>query len=158
MKTFVLLTIICITCGIRGVAAVVNTTLGPYGAVLRHKAHNEFTCSDPPDKGPCNESHTRYYFDPQNKTCQEFVYGGCQGNVNNYETHDDCRVNCQLRPRPFCYLPKKRGLCFSNHQRYFYNATSELCELFYYSGCVGNDNNFREIEECQRMCSKYRPA
>ncbi|KAL1443266.1 hypothetical protein MTO96_046040, partial [Rhipicephalus appendiculatus] len=57
--------------------------------------HNRFTCSDPPEKGPCNETITRYYFNVQNKTCQEFVYGGCQGNANNYETNEECRVSCE---------------------------------------------------------------
>ncbi|XP_070378535.1 BPTI/Kunitz domain-containing protein-like, partial [Dermacentor albipictus] len=143
--------------GIIGVTAVRNTILGPR-EILRRKAHNEFTCADPVEKGPCNESHIRYYFNPQRKSCQEFVYGGCHGNVNNYQTLDDCKHFCELHPRPFCYLPKKRGPCFSHYRRYFYNAASETCEAFYYGGCAGNDNNFRAFEECMRMCSKYLEA
>ncbi|XP_049527435.1 BPTI/Kunitz domain-containing protein-like [Dermacentor silvarum] len=130
--------------GIHGVCAFVTPAL----------VHDQFTCSDPPEKGPCNESYTHYYFNTQNKTCQEFIYGGCEGNVNNYETIEECRVSCELRPRPICYLPKKRGACSSRFPRYFYNATSETCEQFFYSGCKGNANNFREIEECLRICSK----
>nr|XP_037275433.1 BPTI/Kunitz domain-containing protein-like isoform X1 [Rhipicephalus microplus] len=155
MKAVTLLTIGGIAYGILGVSAVDNNTRRPAGGVLRSRAHDQFTCSDPPEKGPCNETITRFYFNVQTKTCQEFVYGGCQGNVNNYETNEECRVSCELRPRPFCYLPKKRGACFSNYPRYFYNATSENCEQFAYSGCRGNANNFVEIDECTRMCSKY---
>lgn len=158
MKTIIIPTIIGLACGILRVSAVGNTTHRLAGDVLRSRVHDRFTCSDPPEKGPCNETLTRYYFNVQEKTCKEFVYGGCQGNANNYETNEECRVSCELRPRPFCYLPKQRGACFSNHPRYFYNATSEKCEQFAYSGCRGNANNFLEIDECTRMCSKYLEA
>ncbi|KAL1478662.1 hypothetical protein MTO96_034923, partial [Rhipicephalus appendiculatus] len=65
------------------------------GVIDVYLVHDRFTCSDPPEKGQCNETITRYYFNVQNKTCQEFVYGGCQGNANNYETYEECRVSCE---------------------------------------------------------------
>ena len=36
--------------------------------------------------------------------------------------------------------------------RYFYNATSDACELFTYGGCQGNGNNFETVEECNERC------
>ncbi|KAH6926479.1 hypothetical protein HPB50_018739 [Hyalomma asiaticum] len=48
---------------------------------------------------------------------------------------------------------KKRGTCLRSYTRYFYNATSEKCETFTYSGCKGNANNFAELEKCTHICS-----
>ncbi|XP_039523070.1 kunitz-type protease inhibitor 1-like [Pimephales promelas] len=57
---------------------------------VNEKAH----CTDPPDTGPCRASFTRWYYDPLNKRCHRFVFGGCDGNDNNFETTDKCMSNC----------------------------------------------------------------
>ena len=36
----------------------------------------------------------RFYFDTETQSCQKFVYGGCQGNANNFETIEECQKNC----------------------------------------------------------------
>lgn len=51
-------------------------------------------CTDPPVTGPCRASFTRWYYDPLNKKCHHFTYGGCDGNDNNFETTDNCMNNC----------------------------------------------------------------
>nr|AKQ08190.1 early lactation protein [Trichosurus vulpecula] len=57
-----------------------------------------------------------------------------------------------------CLLPPARGNCDSQILRYFYNATSHTCEVFLYSGCNGNGNNFDSLECCLKTCrlNKYR--
>ncbi|ROL45126.1 Kunitz-type protease inhibitor 1 [Anabarilius grahami] len=57
---------------------------------VNKKAH----CTDPPVTGPCRASFTRWYYDPLNKKCHRFTYGGCDGNDNNFETTDNCMNNC----------------------------------------------------------------
>ena len=42
--------------------------------------------------------------------------------------------------------------------RWFFNAQSGKCEKFYYSGCGGNENNFRTEAECRKMCSVVCPS
>ena len=36
----------------------------------------------------------RYYFDPAVGECKEFIYGGCQGNENNFMTKEACEAMC----------------------------------------------------------------
>ena len=55
-----------------------------------------------------------------------------------------------------CTLPAKRGVCNGRIKRYFYNSVTKTCELFLYSGCLGNVNKFRALHECEKACSgKY---
>jgi len=56
------------------------------------------TCGDicclPADSGPCKVFMPRWYFDAQAGECLQFVYGGCQGNKNNFQTASDCAAAC----------------------------------------------------------------
>jgi hypothetical protein len=36
----------------------------------------------------------RYYFNAKTGVCQQFIYGGCGGNENNFETVDACYDGC----------------------------------------------------------------
>ncbi|XP_064464180.1 thrombin inhibitor hemalin-like [Ornithodoros turicata] len=55
-------------------------------------------CDLSPDKGPCKGNFQMFYFDPETKSCKEFIYGGCQGNGNNFETKDECIIACEGNP------------------------------------------------------------
>ncbi|PIO28223.1 hypothetical protein AB205_0192900, partial [Aquarana catesbeiana] len=48
------------------------------------------SCGFPPTAGPCDVRMPRYYYDQKTKTCKEFIYGGCQGNGNNFTTKEQC--------------------------------------------------------------------
>uniref|UniRef100_A0A090XAQ4 Putative kunitz/bovine pancreatic trypsin inhibitor domain protein n=2 Tax=Ixodes ricinus TaxID=34613 RepID=A0A090XAQ4_IXORI len=50
-------------------------------------------CTLPPDDGPCRARIPSYYFDKL-QTCKEFMYGGCEGNANNFETLEACNEAC----------------------------------------------------------------
>uniref|UniRef100_A0A673B5K1 BPTI/Kunitz inhibitor domain-containing protein n=1 Tax=Sphaeramia orbicularis TaxID=375764 RepID=A0A673B5K1_9TELE len=45
--------------------------------------------------GPCRAYFRRYYYDTNSKTCKVFIYGGCKGNLNNFETMSKCLQTCQ---------------------------------------------------------------
>lgn len=51
-------------------------------------------CTEPPLTGPCRASHTRWYYDPLNRKCQRFTYGGCNANDNNFEEEQKCNDFC----------------------------------------------------------------
>ncbi|CAC5387015.1 unnamed protein product [Mytilus coruscus] len=38
---------------------------------------------------------TRYYFNQETGSCEEFIYGGCRGNRNNFFSLDRCRRACE---------------------------------------------------------------
>uniref|UniRef100_G3MQF8 BPTI/Kunitz inhibitor domain-containing protein n=1 Tax=Amblyomma maculatum TaxID=34609 RepID=G3MQF8_AMBMU len=51
-------------------------------------------CSEPAEPGPCKARFERWYFDSNTTTCRRFIYGGCRGNNNNFETKLECRRKC----------------------------------------------------------------
>lgn len=52
----------------------------------------------------------------------------------------------------FCFHEKDPGICRGYFSRYFYNKETKICEVFKYGGCLGNQNNFKNLEECQTTC------
>ncbi|CAG0884336.1 unnamed protein product [Cyprideis torosa] len=54
-------------------------------------------CSLPPVTGLCRAYFPRFYYNPNKKTCLDFVWGGCGGNANNFETFEECMQTCAGR-------------------------------------------------------------
>ena len=52
-----------------------------------------------------------------------------------------------------CTLQPETGNCRGSFVRYFYNQTTERCELFAYGGCGGNGNRFKDLQNCEKTCS-----
>ncbi|XP_064468863.1 tissue factor pathway inhibitor-like isoform X2 [Ornithodoros turicata] len=59
------------------------------------KVRPEGPCGEKEDDGPCRASILRYYFDWKTWQCLSFIYGGCEGNNNNFQTQEDCRRTCK---------------------------------------------------------------
>ncbi|VDP50405.1 unnamed protein product [Soboliphyme baturini] len=51
-------------------------------------------CSLPSEPGNCLAYVQRWYYDAQRGQCYKFVYGGCNGNGNNFKTYDECMARC----------------------------------------------------------------
>lgn len=51
-------------------------------------------CALPPDSGHCNGSFNRWYFNKVSSHCEQFAYGGCQGNGNNFKSLSTCLLRC----------------------------------------------------------------
>lgn len=51
-------------------------------------------CSLEPDIGPCRGIYKRFVYNSTSRACEEFVYGGCRGNQNNFLTLNDCHQSC----------------------------------------------------------------
>ncbi|KYN21402.1 PREDICTED: spondin-1 isoform X3 [Trachymyrmex cornetzi] len=54
----------------------------------------EQICSEPLQKGSCNENELRTYFDKQTGRCRYFFYTGCGANRNNFPNEQDCYKVC----------------------------------------------------------------
>uniref|UniRef100_A0A8B9BUT9 BPTI/Kunitz inhibitor domain-containing protein n=1 Tax=Anser brachyrhynchus TaxID=132585 RepID=A0A8B9BUT9_9AVES len=67
--------------------------------------HGPDICHLPPEHGPCRGHFYRYAYNPATGTCRVFLYGGCRGNANNFETLKECHCSC-------AWLPARRSSSF----------------------------------------------
>lgn len=51
-------------------------------------------CWPSADTGTCKASLEKFFYNTDKDECQQFVYGGCRGNENRFDTLIDCTVNC----------------------------------------------------------------
>ena len=58
-------------------------------------------CSLPSDIGPCRAAVSRFFFNEDSGNCEMFMYGGCSGNGNNFETLQNCEDVCYPRKEPY---------------------------------------------------------
>uniref|UniRef100_K1PKN2 Papilin n=1 Tax=Magallana gigas TaxID=29159 RepID=K1PKN2_MAGGI len=119
------------------------------------------TCQQPMDTGPCRGNIPRWYFDRQSNQCLEFLYGGCQGNTNNFETREECQKSCasgtgqpDRQDQDVCKLNSDTGPCRALVMRWYYDYNDGVCRNFSYGGCDGNQNNFETQQACESTCSR----
>ncbi|XP_063308329.1 tissue factor pathway inhibitor 2 isoform X2 [Pelobates fuscus] len=124
----------------------------------RLATNNSSICLLPPDEGPCHALLPRYYYDRFTQTCQEFSWGGCDGNENNFMYQEDCEKTCwKIKKVPkICRMEASTGPCRGLFKKYAFNLLTMKCEIFYYGGCYGNDNRFRDEASCLEHCAPKR--
>ncbi|XP_035511310.1 WAP, Kazal, immunoglobulin, Kunitz and NTR domain-containing protein 2 [Morone saxatilis] len=66
-------------------------------------------CSLPSLQGPCKAYEPRWAYSNGLKKCQSFVYGGCGGNENNFESKEACEEMCPFPKNHNCKMCKPRG-------------------------------------------------
>ncbi|MHC4695353.1 MAG: BPTI/Kunitz-type proteinase inhibitor domain-containing protein [Planctomycetota bacterium] len=110
----------------------------------------EDICLLPPVVGDCTAAYPRYFYDACTGQCVPFIYGGCDGNANNFLTLEECEATCS--PSDVCSLPADPGPCDSICPRFFHNVCTGQCEPFLFGCCDGNANNFLTLEECEATC------
>merc|ERR1712002_1323695 len=47
----------------------------------------------------CLAYFERFYFDKLSGECKQFIYGGCFGNANNFDTKEECEKACVYVPQ-----------------------------------------------------------
>ncbi|XP_021562549.1 tissue factor pathway inhibitor [Carlito syrichta] len=122
-------------------------------------------CGMKADDGPCKAMMRRFFFNIYSQQCEEFIYGGCEGNQNRFDSLEECEKTCigdypekftkamLSKGKPdFCFLEEDPGICRGYFSRYFYNNQSQKCEEFKYGGCLGNRNNFESLKVCKIIC------
>ena len=57
-------------------------------------------CSLTSDAGPCRDNiQVLWFYNEEAQECHRFLYGGCQGNANRFQTQKECEKICVLRQR-----------------------------------------------------------
>ncbi|KAJ8004647.1 hypothetical protein DPEC_G00138500 [Dallia pectoralis] len=111
------------------------------------------SCALKKDEGDCKGLIERFYFDIDTGLCKVFQFGGCKGNANNFESSEACQEMCLVSAdKSPCHLEEAPGPCRGLVSRYFFDNQSKECKHFYYGGCFGNANNFRNMRECRARC------
>ena len=128
---------------------------------------NMKVCLLAPVEGPCRHYSTRYFYDPEEKKCLTFIYGGCFGNKNNFHTKKVCQQTCrgaenrteltqlEKNTSAVCYLSDISGPCEGSIKRFYYDPDSHTCLPFTYGGCGGNENRFVREEDCIMRCMPW---
>lgn len=102
-------------------------------------------CKLPREQGNCGTYSNRWWFNAKTGNCEEFIYSGCQGNANNFETYKECQDYCRdARSEPQCIqgtaLTDSNGnfiicggssaastTCPANHYCYYDGTTYGCC-------------------------------
>ncbi|EYC07958.1 hypothetical protein Y032_0068g220 [Ancylostoma ceylanicum] len=120
----------------------------------------EDRCSKQLERGICLASMKRYGYDTSSKKCKSFIYGGCGGNDNNFETLAECRETCKDNSSEdesipdACLLPSEVGPCKGKQNRFYFDQKANTCMPFVFGGCGGNGNNFVTEAKCLETCTK----
>ena len=62
---------------------------------LAEDAENADPCELEKAIGTCRASFTKFYYDKKSKSCKEFIYSGCNGNSNRFDSQQECEVKCK---------------------------------------------------------------
>ncbi|XP_058419402.1 eppin-like [Diceros bicornis minor] len=91
-------------------------------------------CNMAKEPGPCMGFFRRWWYDKKNNTCSSFIYGGCQGNNNNFQTKAMCQNIC----------PKKR-IC---------PRIRVKCEIDEMNQCAKSRDCPEKMKCCRFNCGK----
>ncbi|XP_060596375.1 papilin-like isoform X2 [Ruditapes philippinarum] len=110
---------------------------------------SQSACLESKKVGPCKAAIKRFYYNPLKNKCQQFTWGGCEANGNNFLSMKTCNKVCK---KAVCTLPVKVGPCKGHKKRYYYNNTTRSCQMFIWGGCESNGNNFKSFKACKKAC------
>ncbi|KAJ7406919.1 hypothetical protein WISP_130785 [Willisornis vidua] len=65
---------------------------------LEQPAVDAESCSLPLDEGHCQSYTLRWYYNQRVTECRPFVYSGCQGNLNRFDSKEECELRCSQHP------------------------------------------------------------
>lgn len=61
----------------------------------------KYICGLEKEMGQCRGFMPRWHFNSKTKMCLQFIYTGCRGNSNNFETYEDCMKVCETPLRSY---------------------------------------------------------
>ncbi|XP_062033220.1 kunitz-type protease inhibitor 2 isoform X2 [Lepus europaeus] len=126
-------------------------------------------CRASQEVGRCRASIPRWWYNATAGSCQQFVYGGCEGNDNNYQSEEECLERCAgvtvsrrqdsddasgdgFSYEEYCAAKAVTGPCRAAFPRWYFDAEKNSCDRFIYGGCRGNKNSYPSQEACMGRC------
>ncbi|NXW42440.1 SPIT1 inhibitor, partial [Nyctiprogne leucopyga] len=80
--------------------------------MVLNSEQTEEHCLTPKKVGWCRGSFPRWFYNPSLQQCEEFIFGGCKPNKNNYLREEECKLACRnVRERPFRHGLARGGKC-----------------------------------------------
>lgn len=137
------------------------------------QAEGKGACLLPKIHGPCTGYYPSFYYDTDRNICSQFVYGGCLGNNNRFETMESCQELCVVDRALRKYLkifeniivilkqcifiaacdqPLDEGPCHGSFESWYFDKESDTCRQFYFGGCKGNKNRYATEHACNYHC------
>ncbi|KTF94751.1 hypothetical protein cypCar_00041565 [Cyprinus carpio] len=74
-------------------------------------------CLMPKKVGPCRMALPRWHFNPVTKKCENFIFGGCRENRNNFLSLEECAKACHTVPDYSPSSPEPPSLPLSLSQK-----------------------------------------
>ncbi|CAJ0946498.1 unnamed protein product, partial [Mesorhabditis belari] len=129
--------------------------------VKQEQINPVIVCAMPPDAGICKNYVPRWFFNAQTGQCEQFSYGSCDGNANNFLDRSTCEIRCLPMHRPTNILSKVPERCARDRDagfsggynvKWYFNLNNLRCEQFIYHGKGGNENRFETLNDCENAC------
>ncbi|XP_051912428.1 WAP, Kazal, immunoglobulin, Kunitz and NTR domain-containing protein 2-like [Hippocampus zosterae] len=86
-------------------------------------------CDLPSLQGPCKAYEPRWAYSSSLRQCQSFIYGGCGGNDNNFESKEACEEMCPYPQNHNCKACKPRGKIVTSFCRSDFVVLGRMTEL-----------------------------
>ena len=104
-------------------------------------------CVLPKDRGPCRNFSVKWHYDKEYGGCTRFWYGGCDGNLNRFNSQGDCSA--------ICIKPKGRGESLKEPESTFREPVSKFRQPV--SKFREQESKFREpVSKFREPVSNFR--
>uniref|UniRef100_A0A6Q2WZV4 Amyloid-beta A4 protein n=1 Tax=Esox lucius TaxID=8010 RepID=A0A6Q2WZV4_ESOLU len=127
--------------------AMTTTTTESVEEVVRE------VCWASAETGPCRAMLARWYFDRKEGRCAQFIYGGCGGNRNNFESEEYCLSVCSTTSKSVTQTATPFSNCLSVPPL----ATAAPDAMNRYLDAPGDDNEHAHFNKAKESLeAKHR--